>query len=82
MSVIWAGLMMCLAPLSHARNENLDFVLVNKTGYTLDEIYVSPAKSDDWGDDIMGHQIVPDGAQVNVKFHYCVKLAALRPARC
>jgi len=30
-----------------------DFVLVNKTGYALSEIYISPAKADNWGDDLL-----------------------------
>ncbi len=45
-----------------------DFKLVNKTGYQIDEVYVSPASSDSWGADIMGKDAVPDGASVNITF--------------
>jgi hypothetical protein len=55
------------APAS-AQDAKQDFKLVNKTGYELKAIYVSPAKSDDWGDNIMGDQVVGDGMTVNVHF--------------
>jgi hypothetical protein len=45
-----------------------DFKLVNKTGYQIDEVYVSPASSESWGDDIMGRAAVPDGTTVNITF--------------
>ena len=31
-----------------------DFVLRNKTGYQIDEVYVAPSASKNWGNDIMG----------------------------
>lgn len=58
-----------LAGSAVAQEAKQDFKLVNKTGYELKEVYVGPTKSDDWGDDIMGKQTVPDGAIVNVHFH-------------
>ena len=33
---------------------NADFTLVNKTGYTIREIYISPASEGHWGHDRMG----------------------------
>ena len=45
-----------------------DFKLVNKTGYQINSIYVSQASSDNWGDDIMGNDAVPNGTTVNVTF--------------
>jgi hypothetical protein len=32
-----------------------DFTLVNKTGYTIREIYISPAAKANWGNDRMGN---------------------------
>ncbi len=46
-----------------------DFVLINETGYTLDSVYVSPAKFNDWGEDIMGRDILVDGDEVLITFH-------------
>jgi hypothetical protein len=51
-----------------AQEAKQDFRLVNKTGYELKALYVSPAKSDDWGDDILGDQVAGDGQVVNVHF--------------
>jgi hypothetical protein len=51
-----------------AQEAKQDFKLVNKTGYELKALYVSPSKSDDWGDDILGEQVVGDGQVVNVHF--------------
>lgn len=46
-----------------------DFKLVNKTGYELKALYVSPAKSDDWEDDVLGQDTLGDGQSVNVHFN-------------
>src|ERR1700691_5188823 len=45
-----------------------DFKLVNKTGYELKALYVSPSKSDDWANDILGQDVLADGQGVNVHF--------------
>lgn len=47
---------------------NLDFLLVNKTGYDISEIYVSPTKIKDWGEDIMGRDILASGESVEISF--------------
>ena len=51
-----------------ASASDADFKLVNKTGYQIDSVYVSPASSDSWGSDIMGENAVPDGTTVNITF--------------
>lgn len=51
-----------------AQDAKQDFSVVNRTGYELSHIYVAPTKSDDWGNDIMGPNTVPNGATVNVHF--------------
>jgi hypothetical protein len=45
-----------------------DFSLINKTGYELKEVYVSPSKADDWQEDILGTGTLPDGNKVNIHF--------------
>ncbi|HXP06406.1 MAG TPA: argininosuccinate lyase [Stellaceae bacterium] len=52
-----------------AQDAKQDFKLVNKTGYELKALYVSPSKSDDWGDDILGQDVLGDGQVVNVHFN-------------
>jgi hypothetical protein len=51
-----------------ASASDADFKLVNKTGYEIDSVYVAPSSSDNWGNDIMGDNSVPDGTTVNITF--------------
>jgi hypothetical protein len=45
-----------------------DFVLTNKTGYEVDQVYVSAASSDDWEEDILGKNALDNGESVNIHF--------------
>jgi hypothetical protein len=51
-----------------AQDAKQDFKLVNKTGYELNALYVSPSKSDDWQDNIIDGKVVGDDQVVNVHF--------------
>ena len=35
--------------------------ITNRTGYTIMYMYVSPAKSDSWEEDVLGKDVLPDG---------------------
>ena len=43
--------------------------ITNKTGYTIQYMYVSPAKSDSWEEDVLGDDVLLDGhtQRVNLK---------------
>ncbi len=45
-----------------------DFTLVNRTGYQIDEVYVSPSSSNRWGRDVMGRDVLEDGDTVDITF--------------
>jgi len=45
-----------------------DFELINNTGMTIDYIYVSPTSVDDWGDDVLGQDVLEDGQSVKIVF--------------
>ena len=45
-----------------------DFTLVNATGYSIKHVFVSPSKEDDWGDDILGKQIMDDEEVAHITF--------------
>lgn len=47
-----------------------DFVLVNKTGYDIDEVYVAPANQKEWGEDVMGKDTLDNGDKVNIEFSH------------
>ena len=54
--------------LHAAQNRKLDFSLVNKTGLTIDEVYVSPTDDDEWGEDVMGKDVLKNGESVDIEF--------------
>ena len=43
-----------------------DFVLVNKTGVEINAVYVSPSKSNDWEEDILGDDVLENGQNVRI----------------
>ncbi len=56
------------------QNATLDFELVNKTGYSLSGLYLSPSKADDWGDNIL-EETIDDGDAVEISFSPDAKTA-------
>ena len=47
-----------------------DFTLINRTGYDISEVYISPAKANEWEEDILGSEDnFDDGTQREIKFH-------------
>lgn len=52
-----------------AADAKQDFDLVNKTGYEIKHVYVSPSKSDDWEEDVLGKDTLDDGETWAIKFH-------------
>jgi hypothetical protein len=61
-------LMLAFAQPAAADGAQQDFTLVNKTGYELKEVYVSPSKADDWQEDILGKDALGDGNRVKIHF--------------
>jgi hypothetical protein len=45
-----------------------DFTLFNETGYTIDQVYVSPVSKSTWGADIMGQDQLEAGNKVLINF--------------
>ena len=45
-----------------------DFVLVNNTGYPIYVVNVSPASTNNWEEDILGSQVLPNGSSIQVNF--------------
>lgn len=59
--------------VANAAEAKQDFRLVNKTGYEIKHVYVSPSKSDDWEEDVLGKDTLDDGEAWNIKFHRSVR---------
>lgn len=69
-TMLAAGLLLCaLTTTATADGAKQDFKLINKTGYELKELYVSPSKESDWQDDVLGQATLGDGQFANVHFH-------------
>ncbi|MBF0460896.1 MAG: argininosuccinate lyase [Magnetococcales bacterium] len=47
---------------------NQDFTLVNRTGYVIDKVFVSPSHSEDWENDVLGRETMDDGEAVPIHF--------------
>ena len=45
-----------------------DFVLNNATGVDIYELYVSPASTDAWEEDVLGVDVLEDGDSVEISF--------------
>ena len=57
-----------LAALSSARAGKQDFLLVNKTGVDLQEVYLAPHSSEEWQDDVLGKDMLVNGKSVKIQF--------------
>ena len=68
MMLVVMGLVLQYASNVKAEELNLDFKLVNSTGWGIKEVYVAPNSSDDWGDSILKEPL-KDGETLEVKFH-------------
>ena len=45
-----------------------DFTLVNRTGYSIREVYITPSHKKDWGKDRMGENVLDNGKARLFKF--------------
>lgn len=69
--LIVAAIIFCAATYftANAQESLNDFTLVNKTGYVIDKVFVGASKSEEWGEDILGQDVLNDGESVTIKFH-------------
>jgi hypothetical protein len=58
-----------LTATAFARVGKQDFILHNQTGVEIHEVYVSPVSSDDWEEDVLGKDTLPDGESVKITFN-------------
>lgn len=57
-ALLLAALMLCSAAAT-AADYYVD--ISNRTGYTIMYMYVSPATTSSWEEDVLGSQVLPDG---------------------
>lgn len=51
---------------SPATAEDLEFVLINSSEYTLVEFYTSPADVGSWEEDVLGNDVLGSGYSLNI----------------
>ena len=59
---------MFVAAHAFARAGKQDFVLHNETGVEIHEVYVSPVTANDWEEDVLGKDTLPNGESVKITF--------------
>jgi len=57
--VVAAAMLLCASAAALASDYYVE--ITNKTGYTIMYMYVSPAKSDSWEEDVLGDDVLLDG---------------------
>lgn len=45
-----------------------DFTLVNRTGAEIAELYISPASTDEWGEDVLSVDTLAAGDKCHIRF--------------
>ena len=65
---------MLLLPTAFAQGAQ-DFTVVNMTGVTIAELYVSPHTTNDWEEDILGQDMLANGESLNIHFSRTEKAA-------
>jgi hypothetical protein len=61
-------IVMFVTATAFARAGKQDFVLHNETGVEIHEVYVSPVSSDDWEENVLGKDTLPEGDSVKITF--------------
>ena len=56
-----------LAPAMAAAGDQ-DFTLRNRTGYTIDQVYVSSANTNSWEEDVLGKDTLANGESWEIEF--------------
>lgn len=60
---------LCLAfvvPAAFAGTQ--DFTLVNQTGVEIYSLFLSEASNDEWEEDVLGEDVLPDGERMEITF--------------
>ena len=62
-----ASLSVLLSGAAQAQGRQ-DFTLINRTGYQIDQVYVSSSRESSWGRDVLGQGVLVANASVNITF--------------
>jgi hypothetical protein len=66
--IVSAMLIACAAAVPAWAQMFERITLVNSTGYTISEVYIAPARSKSWEEDVLGRDVLTDGDEVDIDF--------------
>jgi len=67
-SIVFCAITLFLAASANAQGQQ-DFDLVNNTGITITEVYITPHNANDWGDNVFsGDAPLKDGESTTIVF--------------
>ena len=46
-----------------------DFTLVNQTGVEIYRLFISETTNENWEEDVLGDQVLPDGSRMDIDFY-------------
>lgn len=64
--ILTLALLVSLAPV--VAQDKRDITLVNKSGKPVTEIYISLAEDEEWGEDVLGVDVLENGQSVDIHF--------------
>ncbi len=68
LAVVLALTLMLLAGVALGAADKRDITVVNKSGESITEIYIALAREDNWGEDVLGEDVLENGESVNIHF--------------
>lgn len=60
--------LLMVASSSMALAGEQDFLLHNNSGFEIHELYVSPTSTNEWEEDVLGQDVLPDGESTHISF--------------
>jgi hypothetical protein len=45
-----------------------DFTILNNTGYPIERLYVSASAKEEWEEDVLGEDVLPEGERTRIRF--------------
>ena len=66
--ILFLAAVMLVLAASAATAGAQDFILVNRTGYDIYAVNVSPSETEKWEEDILGSKILANGEALEVRF--------------
>lgn len=67
--ILFACALLCLCLSLPAQEEEVqDFTIVNETGVSIDELYISAVSTNNWEEDVLGVDVLADSESTDITF--------------